>query len=1214
MASRLTPIRGRVTAFLLHKRTRKIALWLVVIIGGYGILLGLIAPTLLRSRIASVLSTKLHREVSIQQLKINPYKLTVALGGLLMKERQGASSAFSFDELLVDLHAKSILRLAPVIAELRLTRPYLSIVRNNDGKYNFQDLIDELTSGPTEPPGPPPRFALHNIQIIDATIDFDDQPEKTRHAITSLKIGIPFISSLPADAEIKIKPELSATVNGAAFQFGGDSTTPFKDSLESSLGIEINQLEIAKYLAYSPVPLNFSVSSGQIQGKIHAIFRTVKKKPATLSLTGDLTLSNLILDQSGGTPLLRLPELAVAIDPFQVFARRLVVKSIKSRGLELHVTRARDGSLNLGKLLAAPVGPDAAEAKPTPKPKQDGEPFNYAINEIALGEAKIHFTDEQPPEPYKTRLENLTVNVSGLSNEAGKKADVQISFETAAKETFAHAGVVQLTPLLLEGKLDIVGLNPGALKPYYQDVLAADIKDGLVDVSTRYSFAAKSEQSDIKLTDLNATLRRLRLELAEQPEPLWRIDSFGIKNGFVDIGKKTIIIGAIESKNGVGYVQRTKDGALNQARIVKPRTTKSPAPETTNKDEGAWQFVAKQIRLDGISVRFDDRGTAQPVSLRLSNLTLRGENVSNTENRAGQISFQTSINDKGALRLAGPLTLVPFNAKLAVQGEEIALLPFQPYLEDQVNFLLTGGRAGTKGELIIDTSATSLQVNYGGGLQVNDFEILTKANSQDLLKWKTLTLGAIQYSREPFQLRVGELTLADFYSRLILGADGKFNLQNLTAQKEKRETSDASPEKPEDKSAGPQPATSGAEKAISIGKINLRGGNIQFSDFFIKPNYSANLTAVQGTISEIKPGAPGNLDLRARLDGAAPVEIKGKINPLAQELFLDLVADAKEIELTPMTPYSVKYVGYGIDKGKLSFNVKYKLDNRKLDAENKIILNQLTFGDKVESPDATNLPVRLAVALLKDRNGVIDIDLPISGSLDDPQFSIGGIVLRLVFGIISKAVTAPFSLLAAAFGGGSDSPSGDELSYIEFASGRASISETGQAKIATLAKALYNRPALNLELIGRIDPASDLEGLKRVAFERKVKAQKLKDLVRRGESPQSLDEIQLDPKEYAQYLKAAYGEENFPKPRNVIGLAQDLPVPEMEKLMLQHVTVSDDDLRQLAAQRAQAVRDALLGAGQIGAERLSIAAGNPLTSEEAEKLKGKLKRVEFTMK
>jgi hypothetical protein len=257
------------------------------------------------------------------------------------------------------------------------------------------------------------------------------------------------------------------------------------------------------------------------------------------------------------------------------------------------------------------------------------------------------------------------------------------------------------------------------------------------------------------------------------------------------------------------------------------------------------------------------------------------------------------------------------------------------------------------------------------------------------------------------------------------------------------------------------------------------------------------------------------------------------------------------------------------------------------------------------------LPVLLAVALLKDRNGIIDVDLPISGSLDDPQFSVGGIILRIIINIITKAVTAPFSLLAAAFGGGG---SGDDLRYIEFDNGRSNINQAGQTKIATLAKALNNRPALNLELTGQVDPATDLEGLKRVAVERKVKAQKLKELVRRGQTQKSVDEVVIESNEYAQYLKAAYGEESFPKPRNIIGLAQDLPVPEMEKLMLQHAKAGDEELRQLANQRAQAVRDAILATGQVGADRLFIVAAKPLTDEQKSQIKGRPNRVEFSMK
>jgi uncharacterized protein involved in outer membrane biogenesis len=1191
-------IRNQVTAIARHPRTRKIAIWFVAIVAAVGILLGLVAPPLLRGKIASELSKKLHRDVTIAQIRINPYTMTVAVRGFLMKERQSQTTAISFDEVFVNLDIRSLFRLAPVIQEFRLTKPYVNLVRDTDYKYNFQDLIDEFTAGPS---GPTPRFAVNNIEILDGKIDFDDRPEQTKHSISALKIGIPFISSLPSYADIKVKPELSAVINGAPFHLAGDMTAPFGDTLESALRVNINTVEIQKYLEYSPVALNFKVPSGQLGGQITISFKSSKNKPAMLSIRGNLGLKQFEMQQPNGAPLLKLPAFDLVIDDLEVLANKLTVKSVASQGLQLNIVRGRDGSLNFANLVTAPA------KSTTTEPKKEATPFIYAIDEIAIDGVTLQFTDEQRQRTYKTRLSNLVLKITALSNQAGKKANVDLTFESDAKEKFSHAGTLQLSPLAVEGKLEIVGLKPAALQPYYQDTVAAELKDGSLDVATQYSIEVKNDQLEIKLAGLNATLRALRLELAGQPEPLLRIASLAIKDANVDVGKKTLTIGALEAKDGSGYLQRAADGTINYAKLTKATTAATTAATPAKKDGNDWSIEAKQIIFDRFKMHYDDRAAATPAEVNLSELSIRGDNFSIAKNRQTRVTLRTRINNKGALRMSGSVMANPVNAKLAIEGEDIDLLPFQPYLENQVNFLLTSGRLGTKGNLIFDTSSSPSKLNYDGSLNVADFATVEKGNAQDLLKWKSLALNPIQFNLAPFQLRIGEITLSDFYSRLILESNGKLNLQNLTAQKDEKKIEKAPADQPAEKPA----PTNGSEKAISIGRINLEAGNINFSDFFVKPNYSANLTGVQGSISELKTEAPGDLDIKARLDNAAPVLISGKINPLSKDLFLDIVADAKEIELNPMTPYSAKYVGYGIEKGKLSFNVKYKLENRKLSAENKIILNQLTFGEKIESPDATKLPVLLAVALLKDRNGVIDVDLPISGSLDDPQFSVGGIVWRIIINIITKAVTAPFSLLASAFGSGG---SGEELSYIEFDNGRATINQPGQAKIATLAKALNNRPALNLELTGRVDPASDLEGLKRVMLERKVKAQKLKLLVRRGEAQKSLDDVPIESGEYAQYLKAAYGDESFPKPRNIIGLAQDLPVPEMEKLMLQNTKVSDDDLRQVANQRAQVVRDALLATGQVGAERLFIVAGKPLTSDELANIKGKPNRVDFSMK
>jgi hypothetical protein len=393
---------------------------------------------------------------------------------------------------------------------------------------------------------------------------------------------------------------------------------------------------------------------------------------------------------------------------------------------------------------------------------------------------------------------------------------------------------------------------------------------------------------------------------------------------------------------------------------------------------------------------------------------------------------------------------------------------------------------------------------------------------------------------------------------------------------------------------------------LRIGKITLQGGNVNFSDFFIKPNYTANLTGVGGVVTEMTPEKPGDVELRAKIDNAAPVEILGRVNALAADLFLDIKASAKDIELPPLSPYSVKYAGYGIERGKLSVTVKYLVENRKLAAENNIYLDQLTFGEKVESPTATKLPVTLAVALLKDRNGVIDVNLPISGSLDDPQFSVIGIVFQVIGNLIVKAITAPFALLGAAFGGG------EELAYLEFAPGSAALDGDDVGKLKNLTKALTERPGLKLDVAGRVAPEIDREGLKRTSIDRKVKAQKFDDLRREGKAPASADAVSVESAEYEKYLRRAYGDERFPKPRNVIGIAKDLPAPEMETLMLTNAQVTDEDLRVLANARAQVAKEWMVTEGKVPAERVFIVA--PKLTAEGIKDKGKPTRADFAVK
>jgi hypothetical protein len=484
------------------------------------------------------------------------------------------------------------------------------------------------------------------------------------------------------------------------------------------------------------------------------------------------------------------------------------------------------------------------------------------------------------------------------------------------------------------------------------------------------------------------------------------------------------------------------------------------------------------------------------------------------------------------------------------------------------------------------------------------------ATGNELLSWQALSLQGLQIALAPAakpKVDIREVALTDFYSRLVITEQGRFNLQDVAA-------ADAGAVPPADAASAPRPAAPPATPPsppasaasappadfpidLAVGGTVLRNGRVDFTDRFVRPNYSARLTELNGQVSALRSGTRemATITLKGRAADTALVDISGQLNPTANPLALDIRAKATDLELAPLSPYAGKYAGYAIERGKLSMDVAYKIDAAgKLDARNQVILNQLTFGERVDSPSATQLPVLLAVALLKDRHGVIDINLPVSGTLDDPQFSVGGIIWKIIVNLLGKALTAPFALLS---GGGSD-----DLSLVEFRPGTAQFTDNGRSSLAKVAQALTDRPSLIMTVTGSADTASERDEVRRNQLDARLAAERRRAQVRAapaapaavaasaapGAAPEPAAPMSAD--ERGRLLKALYQQTAIPdKPRNAIGLLRDLPPAEMEALLLRHTLVTDDTARELALQRGLAVRDALIAAG-LPSERLFLAA------------------------
>ena len=1027
----------------------KIGLGFVSFILLFGIVGYFVLPAVIISQAEKQVAEKLHRRLTIQKIDVSPYTFSLTVHDLRLMEPDGSTVFVSFNALELRVSVQSLFRLAPVVQHLHLEKPYVHIVLLDAHHFNFDDILEIARSQPASPQAAPARFALHNIEIDGGEVVFDDRPRAAVHKVTDLKIGIPYISSLPSQVDVFVEPLLSATVDNSSLLLKGRAL-PYEAQPEATLNIDLNGIELPRYLDYLPFEPQFKLSDGKLDLHLAMGFREAANKAPTLTIKGNVLFRSLAVDEFDGTPAIRLPELAVALDEIDVFSGNARVKKITLTHPEVHVSRDTKWRFNLLRMAASPAAkPDEAAhaevtAPPQQKPAQQAAGPHLVLDEFSIQGAQISYRDTTDGISLKALLEGLDLSVQGTT---------------------------------------------------------------------------------------------------------------------VDFQTKTVTMG--------------------------------------------------ELKLSGQSARLEDHTLQRPVNTTVAPIALSLQDFSNEPGKEAKFEFSAQVNRAGRLSIKGTGGVEPINAALAVDVQRLDVLPLQPYFTQQIGLLISKGQVSARGTLQLDMAANGvLKGGYKGSLSLDDLATVDKVNADDFLRWKSLYIGGINAQLNPFSLSIEQVALNDFFARVIVNPDGRINLQNIIGANNPPAATPTTATAPDQQAPASTVTTaSSAEKVapIKIGKVTLQGGEVKFSDNYIKPHYSADLAKLGGIVSALSSDASStaSVDLRGEVN-EAPLTIVGQINPLKGDLFLDLKADVKGMELSPFTPYSEKYVGYGIEKGKLSFEVNYHVADRQLKADNHLTLDQLTFGEKVDNPEATHLPVQLAVALLRDSNGVIDINLPISGSLNDPQFSVGGVILKVIVNLITKAVTAPFALIGSLFGGG------ESLSWMDFDPGLQTINTAGLEKLKTLAKALNDRPGLKLEIAGRADRAADAEGMRRASIDQKVRALKIKQLVDQGQSP-DLEHVEVTPEEYPDLLRRVYKSEKFPKPRNLIGFEKSLPVPEMEKLMMANTQISDEDLAALADQRAQAAQDWLVKNGQIPLERIFIVSGKPGQGKEGQE-KATPSRVDFSLR
>ncbi len=894
---------------------------------------------------------------------------------------------------------------------------------------------------------------------------------------------------------------------------------------------------------------------------------------------------------------------------------------------------------------AAPLVAPAAQNPP--------KPWKVDIANVALRGGSINWLDQTLAQPAEVKLAAVTLDASKIAFPFAADAPLAFSGSMALAASATTPATINFSGTATDKAASVstsVAAWPLNMAAKYVGQFLLPALGGQLDAKLGITWQAAdaAKPSAIRVTAEQASLSDVLL--AQGKVSLVSVKRLQVDGADIDLTEQSFKATKLQVIQPKALVDRDADKRWMFERwLVENKSgaasTPAPAPapttDATKSSAPSWAIAIGEVSLAGGAMQYVDKAPGSSggkpvafdvsvVNAQLSGLVLDDKSTAKTV-AAKLMPLSASLRlsagqfEPGKLNFKGNLGLAPMQVQGQLLAERLPVQAFEPYFADALNIELLRADASFKGKVAYKQTPAGPSVQVSGDAALEELKANTLAPSEDLLEWKALSLRGLGLALEPgkpTQVDIKETALSDFFARLIVLPDGRINLQDLVksanattstvagttpsaiisgaarAQEQGSTARNDLPKTPQNSVSGSSGAASSSNTTataaiINFGPVSLINGRVAFSDRFVKPNYSANLSDLTGKLSAFSSVATGgtpnmaDLELRGRAEGTASLEILGKLNPLAKPLALDITGKVRDLELPPLSPYAIKYSGYGITRGKMSVDVSYLVQpDGKLTAKNKLVLNQLSFGDKVEGSTAS-LPVKLAVALLSDRNGVIDLDLPISGSLNDPQFSIGPIIIKVIVNVIVKAITAPFSLLAAAFGGG-----GDELGTVAFASGSAVLAPEAQAGLDKVAKALTDRPSLKLTVVGASNLDAERDGYKRARLGELVRAEKRRSVVTGGASGGTATAaISVSPAEYPVFLKEVYKRADISKPRNLVGLAKDLPVDEMEKLLLADIKVNEDAMQALALQRGVAVKE-YLASKQLPLERLFLGASN----------------------
>ena len=1015
----------------------------MVLVAAYTIAGFFLVPRLVKTYVPRYVQEQLKRRVEIGEVRLNPLLFKLEIKHFRLQEADGRPLV-AFDRLFVDFELSSLFRRAWTFAEIQLEAPRLDIVLARDGRLNVADLLDSFPqSEPTPQPAPttPRRVLLQHAVVRKGTLSFTDLSGRAPQTATVEPINVELhnITTLPGR---RGPYAISATLTGGGIvDWEGEvSLVPLGSA--GHLGLRGFPLATAWRFIQEDVAL--AEPAGRVDAEVGYQF-AYRDGAASLKVEGiDVTVAGLVLTQRGDrAPLVALERIHLAGGRGDLTSRELTVPEISlSRG-RLAATMARDGTVNWQNLMVTAAEAPAAGVTPAPSVTQpaatpDARSWKLVVGKVRIEEIALSFTDQSRVAPLAVDVADLTVDLSaklesGPAGLTGAASDVGVKLaRVAVREAAAKASLVSLDQILVEGAR-------------------------------------------------------------------------------VDLGAQQVAVSRVAVTGGATTVVRAADGSLplltmlgpaDQGKSARPAAAVPARARTTPASAGkSWAVALGKFDLADHRLALADQSVTPAVQLEMTGIKASARDLRSDGKKPFPFDASLRVTQGGRFTAKGRVAPDGTAADATLSLAQLALTPAQPYIAQNAEVELRSGEVSTAGRLTYRADRGRAAVTYTGSVDVDSMNVVEAATGDLVVSWKALHADTLRFGLAPDRMEIDEVRLTGLDGKLVIFKDKTLSVSKL--MKTPASPAGTLPSATPAAAAPPRGPSAAADSdaaaafPVVVERVRIDDGSMSYADLSLVLPFATRVHGLQGVVAGLgsDPGSRATVKLDGRVDEFGQLKVDGALSAFRPKVFTDLGVVFRNVPMSTLTPYSATFAGRRIVAGTMNLDLQYKIDRSALAGENKVVLQQLQLGERVESPGAMRLPLDLAIAILSDSEGRIDIALPVRGNVDSPEFSYGHLIWQALVTVITKIVTSPFRALAGVFGDDAES-----LQTITFEPGRDTVQPPERQKLQRVAEVLGKRTRLKLTVHGGYEMKVDGEALRSLRVRQDL-AQRLGVKVKPGEEP-----------------------------------------------------------------------------------------------------------------